>query len=184
LDWFVWFVSFVFFVCERIFFMPIDQAFELGLTEYSATDTKGKVGSLRYEGAKVYKVVQNKTGSAAVAGNVANYHPASDTTFTFKKVYAPATANLNLLAGVWLAATPADSYGWIQIGGVNTTTNVLGHASLAIGGNLIGVDGQLYLTYGTASGTAPAYTSRATSLAANTTTTGTTAQAVALNCIF
>lgn len=125
---------------------------ELDVSNASDLNT---VGSYMTIGDKTYKWVQNKTAGATAVGDVVCYAAGTDATLT--KVYASATANLNLMAGVCTAIAAADDYMWIQVYGYSASINTQGHASSAIGDAMVAVNATTYCTRGTALGTAPIY---------------------------
>lgn len=142
--------------------------FAIPLTQTSTTDPQNEVGQEMYLDGKWYKFLQNKTGGTRAVGDTSCYDPAQDATMT--KVYAPATAILNFVAGVWVGAPAADEYGWMQTAGLCASANEMGNASTAKGDNLIGTNGQYYFSRGTATGTAPTYVTGAVEMEAYTTT--------------
>ena len=107
---------------------------------------------------KAYKFVRN-VGLITTAGDVVCYSVTNVITQTaMYEVTKPATANLNVMAGVALGAIPATTgQGWIQIHGYNPTVNVTGDTDITLGDSLKGVNGQFYATKDTAIGTSPTY---------------------------
>ena len=91
-------------------------------SETRSTDVEG-VGSLRWEGSKLYRWVQNSTGEALVVGALVCYDPANAGAY-HEKVEKPATAYIYNLAGVAMSAMPSDEYGWILIFGQTDAVQV------------------------------------------------------------
>jgi len=114
-------------------------------SETRSTDVEG-VGSLRWEGSKLYRWVQNSTGEALVVGALVCYDPANVGAY-HEKVEKPVTAFINNLAGVAMSAIPSDEYGWIIIFGqtdavqikVTDTAYAVGHQIKAITGQFYGI---------------------------------------------
>lgn len=127
------------------------------VTQVSASDLEG-VGRVRWKDGKCYRWVKNGEAATAFAIGSVVTHKYGDDADTFKTAYAPATANLSLLAGVCISAIPAQSYGWIQIWGYNAVTSVRKEnsdgADLALGDALVGVDGVLHANRAAAAGAA------------------------------
>lgn len=110
--------------------LGIKKIFRTPLNVVSTTDIEG-VGTLRFEGASVYKWVKF-TGTTAVAiGDVVCYVAyATDATGTVTDA-----ANTNLGAGVAMCANPISTvgYGWIQVKGVSGTLSTALGGSPALG---------------------------------------------------
>jgi hypothetical protein len=102
----------------------IKKVFITALTDVKTVDKEG-VGTLRFEGARVYKWVQFSGTTAVAAGSVVCYVPTSGLNLNETSVDG---ANSNLGAGVSQAAVAAGTvqYGWIQIEGVATVTFTTG----------------------------------------------------------
>jgi len=112
------------------------------LTATETTDDEG-VGRIRIEGNDIYRWVQNKNATALTVGQVC-YHKAADAANAHEKVYDLSTAgaaNASLMAGIVMAASlAADSFGWIQIWGVNASVSMYasGVTAVAAGDTLKG----------------------------------------------
>jgi len=135
------------------------------LTYTSTTDDNG-VGSRMYHQQNVYRWVKNGHGSAMTVGQV-GFHADGDDENFFETIYDGASGDLSFMAGVVMATSLAkDSYGWIQILGVNTQVSCYasGGTAIAVGDSLIGADGHAYAIHGAASGTAPLHVRRLTAL--------------------
>lgn len=112
-------------------------------TELTDTDTtpQEQLGLVRSEvtadgGTKLYKYVQNKSGGALAVGSAATYTLTDDSGY---QVTTIAGADAGSGAGITLAASLADdSYGWIQIAGVNTAALVKGDTDPTTAGALVG----------------------------------------------
>jgi hypothetical protein len=115
-----------------------------------------KLGQVYYdvELNKLYKFVYNAHTTAFSVGDVCSYDISGGLNTTVKKV---ATADLNLLAGVWMGAVATLGYGWIQVRGYNATINVEGTTDIVIGDSLKGSNGQFYAVHDAAVGTVAAY---------------------------
>jgi len=95
------------------------------LTDVKTTDVEG-LGTLRFEGNKVYKWVTYSEEAAAVdgvAGEVA-YYVAIDG-YKLHDVTSDLTASGNIGAGVLQAIMSDNEFGWIQIKGLATLTIAL-----------------------------------------------------------
>lgn len=107
----------------------IKKVFITPLTDVSTTDKEG-VGTIRFEGNKIYKYISYSNEAAAVAGvagEVAYYvadtgYGASDVT---SDLSASGVAGREVAAGVLQAALADNEYGWIQIKGLATLTIAL-----------------------------------------------------------
>ena len=120
--------------------------FVTDLTDTSTTDKEG-VGTLRWDGANCYRWVYNATESATVVGEVVCHDMDANPDSTLvESVYAAATADLGMLAGVCMSIIASESYGWIQVFGVCTSVIVAENTATitAIGDYLIGVDGAVH----------------------------------------
>jgi hypothetical protein len=129
----------------------IKKVFLTKLTETSTTDKEG-VGTIRFEGNKVYKWVKFNNGAgnvASVAGNVAYYYgvggDAADGDGYELSIVTMDRTDAFMTAGVFQAIIADGSYGWIQIKGPATLTTALtagadGQALTHIGA---GADGTL-----------------------------------------
>jgi hypothetical protein len=152
------------------------------VTDYDTTDLE-TVGTERVEqtseGLKHYLWVYNASGSALAIGN-AVYHAFTDGAAFLTKVYDAATARLGALAGIALSAIPSASYGWIQTFGYNSNISMSG-TTIISGDSLVGTDGNTYLSYGTAMGTAAAYRRHVMALAS--VTNGLAATAGFIHCL-
>lgn len=108
----------------------IKKVFATGLTETKTFDAEG-LGTIRFEGNKVYKWVQYNSGAgavAAVAGNVVYYYGVSGDAVTGGYENNVVTMDLTdgyLGAGVLQAIIATGEYGWIQIRGPATLTTAL-----------------------------------------------------------
>lgn len=104
----------------------IKKIFHSAVTDYHTTDKEG-VGTLRFEGDKVYKYVQFVKGSGAdaAAKNACLYSDA-----TCHVVCCDASAGV-APAGILMSAIPTTNYGWIQVDGPCTEVN--SHGTIAAG---------------------------------------------------
>jgi len=94
--------------------------FLTSLTDVKTTDVEG-VGTLRFEGDKVYKWVKftYENSVAAAAGNLAYYDDTDCTTVTADK-----SASVGVVAGVFMAdSSTNNTYMWIQVAGVAEGVN-------------------------------------------------------------
>jgi hypothetical protein len=106
------------------------ELFLTALTDTKTTDVEG-VGTIRQEGDKWYRWVQNDESSDALrAGDLVCYD-LSQNEAMHENVLQPVTADLYHMAGIAMSAIAAASYGWIQIEGwyddayvQNSTSNV------------------------------------------------------------
>lgn len=120
---------------KRVFLTPLD--------DISTTDKEG-VGTLRFEGNKVYKYIQYSEEAAAVdgvAGEVAYY--VATTGYANNDVTSDLSASNEVGAGVLQASLSDNEYGWIQIKGYAVLTIAL----------TAGVDGDPLTPTGSADGT-------------------------------
>lgn len=128
----------------------VKQIYETGIADTSSSDKEG-VGTLRYEGNKVYKWVKYNQGAgsiAAVAGNVVYYYGVSGDAVTGGYEDSVVTMDRTdgyLGAGVLQAIIADGEFGWIQIKGPATLTTALtagadGNALTHVGA---GADGTL-----------------------------------------
>lgn len=131
--------------------------FEVALTDYDDVDVEG-VGTLREEGNKVYKWVENISASAAlVAGQPVCYDVslAATPAAMFQGVLqAEAAADIEFFAGIAMSAIPFGEYGWIQVQGVSITALCINSDSVAVaaGDTLILVSAEVALSLGAAGG--------------------------------
>lgn len=143
------------------------------LTDYANTDVEG-IGRIRQIAGKMYRWVRNDTGAALAKGDVVYHGSASTDALERKCVFVRNQSEKGTLvhgmAGVALSAIPKDGYGWIQIYGYCPEINVMGHANLAVGTILGGVDDQKYVTYLGADNAAPACKNHIIAMEAWTTT--------------
>jgi len=101
------------------------KIFVTKLTDVKTTDVEG-LGTIRFEGNKVYKWVQYNEEAAAVdgvAGEVA-YYDAIDG-YKLHQVTSDLTASSSIGAGVLQAIMSEAEYGWIQIKGFATLSIAL-----------------------------------------------------------
>ena len=120
---------------KRVFITPLDDV--------STTD-KEDVGTLRFEGNKIYKYIQYSEEAAAVdgvAGEVAYY--VAETGYALNDVTSDLDASDEVGAGVLQAALSDNEYGWIQIKGYAVLTIAL----------TAGADGDALTPTGSADGT-------------------------------
>lgn len=103
---------------------------------------------------KKYRFAKNTHTTAFSVGDAAFYDVSGNLNTSAMK---GATANLNLLAGIWVGAPAASGYGWIQTKGYNDTINVEGTTDIVLGDSLKGSNGQFYLVHDAAVGTVAAY---------------------------
>lgn len=101
-----------------------------------------------------YKFVKNTHTVAFSVGDVGALDISGGLSTSVMK---GATANLNLMAGVWLGAPATLGYGWIQTRGYNATINVEGTTDIVIGDSLKLSNGQFYAVHDAAVGTVAAY---------------------------
>jgi len=120
------------------------------LTEYSTKDLEG-AGALRWYNNKLYQWVENDGAVAARAGGPACYDAtnADDDDFLGKCLPDCAAEDLALFAGIWMAAVPADSFGWILVLGRYPNARI----AVASGGASAIGDQYLASTYTTTTGT-------------------------------
>lgn len=109
----------------------IKQAFATKLTDVD-TVQREQLGTLRFEGNKVYKYVTYNPGAgpvAAVAGNVCYYYaPGGDHAaeqYTNNVVTSDLSDSAEVGAGVLMGVIPTGGFGWIQIRGAATLTTAL-----------------------------------------------------------
>lgn len=108
----------------------IKKVFQTLLADTSSKD-KEEVGTLRFEGNKVYKWVKYNNGAgdvASIAGDVAYYYGVSGDAVTGgyeNNVVTMDRTDAYLGAGVFQAIIADGEYGWIQIKGPATLTNTL-----------------------------------------------------------
>ncbi len=106
------------------------KVFQTLLTETSTKD-KEVVGTLRFEGNKIYKWIKFNNGQndvACVAGNVGYYYGVGTNASTGgyeNNVVTMDQADMYLGAGVFQAIIADGLYGWIQIKGPATITTAL-----------------------------------------------------------
>ena len=96
------------------------KVFQTKLTDVTATDVEG-IGTLRFEGARVFKWVKYNDGTAvpAVAGNAVVYHGDDAVTLDVAaEVTSDYAAGAAIVAGVLMAAPLDTQFGWIQIKGI------------------------------------------------------------------
>jgi hypothetical protein len=111
------------------------------VTEYSSKDLEG-VGTLRWVDGQLYQWVENDGAVAARAGGPACYDVSANggaSTFMSKCLPDAADDDINFFAGIWMAAVPADYFGWILVLGRYADANIAvasGGAS-AIGDQLV-----------------------------------------------
>jgi hypothetical protein len=102
----------------------IKKIFRTQLTDLKTTDFEG-VGTLRFEGARVYKWVQFSGTTAVAAGSIVCYLATSGANVNEVIVDG---ANTAIAAGVAQTAIAAGTvqYGWIQVDGLATLTVTVG----------------------------------------------------------
>ncbi len=128
----------------------IKKVFQTRLTDTLTTDKEG-VGTLRFEGNKIYKWVKYNDGAgtvSSVAAYVAYYYGVSGDAVTGgyeNNVVTMDRTDAYLGAGVFQAAIADGSYGWIQIKGPATLAVALtaGSDGQALTHISAGVDGTL-----------------------------------------
>ena len=137
--------------------------FETELTEVTPTDIES-VGVLRYEvSGNVYRWVKVTATTALTAKQPVCYEVALvGSSAIFESVLTPATVDLMMAAGLAvtaIGASGANMYGWVLAQGRMDAVPVLATSgtAIAVGDELIGVDGETYLDLSVAAGTAPAY---------------------------
>lgn len=101
-----------------------------------------------------YKFVKNTHTVAFSVGDVGAWDVSAGLNTSVMK---GATANLNLMAGVWMGAPATGGYGWIQTRGYNATINVEGTTDIVLGDSLKLSNGQFYAVHDAAIGTVAAY---------------------------
>lgn len=114
---------------KRVFLTP--------LTTNDASDKEG-VGTIRFEGNKVYKYVKYDDGAAvaAVAGNACYYLAAGGAQDSV--VTSDVSASVNIGAGILQSVLTDQYYGWVQIKGPAVMASALsagadGNALTAVG---------------------------------------------------
>lgn len=142
-------------------------------TDTKTSDVEG-VGRLRWEDDSCFRWVKNPTTNYTPTQGDVVCHQFTDgisttngvLTTALMNIYKPVTATLGFMAGVvcglnWAASTGTNPavYGWIQVKGPCTLATIT-TASAAGGNSLIAVNGQTYVTAGSAVGTAPTYARR------------------------
>jgi hypothetical protein len=127
----------------------IKQAFASKLSDVD-TVARDQLGTLRFEGNKIYKYVQYKEGAAAtdgVAGEVTYYYaPGGDFAtlgYSGNKVTSDLSDSAEVGAGVLQAAMSDNEYGWVQVRGPALLTIAL----------TAGADGDALTPTGSADGT-------------------------------
>ncbi len=164
--------------------MPEKELFVHAITASSTTDDEG-VGTLRWDGDDLFRWVYNATGSATVVGEVVFHDMSADPDATLiDSIFAAATADLGMMAGVCMSIIADESYGWIQVLGVCTSVLVLEDTGTvtAIGDYLKGVNGGVHATLD--SSTQPLYSRNLQALVVMTSTQAVTAtMACVVNCL-
>jgi hypothetical protein len=152
------------------------------VTEYSTSDLEG-VGTLRWIGGKCYRWVKNGNSSTAWIVGQTVFHKGGDYADIFTVAYEALTAQLMLMAGVCCSATPAASYGWVQVYGYNVSVSAKNASgtTYAIGDYLKGATGATYLTFDAS--TQAAYKKNVQLLEAAATVTTTLIAVAAYRCI-
>ncbi len=163
--------------------------FETKLTDTVATDVEG-VGVLRKdEFGNIYRWVKNTATTALTARQPTCYEVAlAGSIAMFQSVLTPATADLMMAAGIAVTAIGASGalmYGWILAQGrITGSILIASGTALAVGEELIGVNGTTTLIRHTAAGTAPKMQFTYKSLVVNDGTTGITLTSdVYVNCL-
>lgn len=142
------------------------------LTDYSAT-ALNPPGSLfaTYDstyGNRLFKYVLNgESSTAAIAGGLCAQKLSAAVAANYT-VYIPLTAALEKAGGVWMAATPAASYGWVQVQGYHPT--IWTYAAIVANDSLKGANGAQHLVADASAGTQPTYKRHAVCLETLTTT--------------
>lgn len=108
----------------------IKQTFEDKITDTSTTAQNG-LGTLRFDGSKVYRYVK---ATDAVTQRAIVSHVANGTAGTDDWTVVKGSATVTAPAGVAIGAIAADSYGWIQVGGI---VSCIGDGSVAAGEQVI-----------------------------------------------
>jgi hypothetical protein len=133
----------------------IKKIFQTKLTDTSTSDLEG-VGTIRFEGQKIYKWVEYNNGQntvASIAGAAAYYYALSRNGNSLGYENSEVTmdrADGLFVAGVFQAIIADGSYGWIQIQGPATLTVAI-DAGAADGNMLImsnAVDGAMEVRAG------------------------------------
>ena len=101
-----------------------------------------------------YKFVKNTHTAAFAVGDVGGLDISGGLHTSVKKM---ATAQLNLLAGVWMGAPATLGYGFIQKIGTNSSILTDGGTDTVLGDSLKGVDAQFYVVKDQAVGTEATY---------------------------
>ncbi len=118
---------------------------------------------------KEYQFCKNVDTIAKVAGDVVFTSYANAVDYEVDEL-GGATTGAAQMKGVALGAIPASGgCGWVQTWGNHETTNVIGHASMALGASLKGASGQSYAQFDAVVGTEPANKKRLVSRSAYTT---------------
>lgn len=119
------------------------SSFITAITETSATDLEG-VGTVRFEGGKVYMWVKfdNGTGNvAAVANYAAEWY--GETGWSTRTVTRDSTDGGYVMAGVFMSVIADGEYGWIQMRGPVTMGTTLETTALRNAALMCGTDGAL-----------------------------------------
>jgi len=162
------------------------QLFQTAITDVGAAldDIEG-AGTLRWDGANCYRWVYNATGSATVVGEVVFHDMSANPNSTLvESVYACATADLGMMAGVCMAICASTGYLWIQVFGVCTSVLVIEDTATvtAIGDYLIGDNTKVHATLDAS--TQPKYSRNLQALEALTSTQAVTVTMVCqVNCL-
>ncbi|QDP56796.1 MAG: hypothetical protein Unbinned400contig1000_15 [Prokaryotic dsDNA virus sp.] len=129
----------------QTFTQGFKELFLTALTDTKSTDVEG-VGTVRQEGDKWYRWVQNDESSDALrAGDLVCYDLSQNENM-HENVLQPVTADLFHMAGIAMSAIAAGEYGWIQIEGwyddayVRNSASNVAIAAGDIGGAANGVD--------------------------------------------
>ena len=133
--------------------------FGTALTDTATTDIEG-IGTLRWDGDKLYRWVKNGEATAQAAGNLV-CHQFSNGSTAIEHILTPLTADLGFMAGVCISAIPATpGYGWIQVlgyGGAALLPHTQTTGSYAAGDYLTPVNAVTYSSTAAKAATQPNY---------------------------
>lgn len=115
------------------------QAWNTALTDDDAT-AQEELGILRAQittdgGTKIYKYIQNVSGGALADGDAVVYTLTDDGGYVVTTI---ASADAASAAGIAIGAITSTQYGWVQVGGINTTAKIKGDTDATTAGALVG----------------------------------------------
>lgn len=154
------------------------------ITEVSPNDLEG-VGTLRWVGDRLFRWVNNATGTDTVVGEVVCHDmSANPDSGLFEKIYKSVSNDLSMMAGVCMSIITDAKFGWIQVFGHCTSALVLEDTgtTTVIGDYLKAVNNDVVATLDSTS--QPLYTRNLQALEALTSTEAVTiTMNVTVNCI-